>query len=105
MRNEELLKRLTQAQGIAGYEKEVRELIEKEAAAYADDMITDAIGNLIVIKKGQGGPQSKRIMFAAHMDEIGFMVKKIEEDGRLRATWGGTGRPRLTTPECGSATA
>ena len=49
MRNEELLKRLTQAQGIAGYEKEVRELIEKEAAAYADDMITDAIGNLIVI--------------------------------------------------------
>jgi len=84
MRNEELLKRLTQAQGIAGYEKEVRELMEKEAAAYADDMITDAIGNLIVIKKGQGGPQSKRIMFAAHMDEIGFMVKKIEEDGRLR---------------------
>ena len=84
MRNEELLKRLTQAQGIAGYEKEVRELIEKEAAAYADDMITDAIGNLIVVKKGQGGPQSKKIMFAAHMDEIGFMVKKIEEDGRLR---------------------
>ena len=65
MRNEELLKRLTQAQGIAGYEKEVRELIEKEAAAYADDMITDAIGNLIVIKKGQGVPQSKRIISSA----------------------------------------
>ena len=36
MKNEELLKQLSQAQGIAGYEKEVRELIEKEAAAYAD---------------------------------------------------------------------
>ena len=84
MKNEELLKQLSQAQGIAGYEKEVRELIAKEAAAYADDMMTDTIGNLIVFKKGQGGPKSKKIMFAAHMDEIGFMVKKIEEDGRLR---------------------
>lgn len=84
MRDEELLKKLTQAQGIAGFEKEVRNLIEKEAAPYADEMITDAIGNLIVFKKGAGGAQAKKIMFAAHMDEIGFMVKKIEPDGRLR---------------------
>lgn len=84
MRDEELLKKLTQAQGIAGFEKEVRNLIEKEAAPYADEMITDAIGNLIVFKKGVGGAQAKKIMFAAHMDEIGFMVKKIEPDGRLR---------------------
>lgn len=84
MRDEDLLIRLTQAQGVAGYEKEVRGLIEAEAAPYADEMIKDAIGNLIVLKKGKGGPQAKRMMFAAHMDEIGFMVKKIEADGRLR---------------------
>lgn len=84
MRNEELLKKLTQAQGIAGYEKEVRELIIEEVTPYADEVLTDAIGSLIVLKKGNGGSKSKKIMFAAHMDEIGFMVKKIEDDGRLR---------------------
>lgn len=84
MRNEELLKRLTQAQGIAGYEKEVRELIEREVKPYADEVFTDAVGNLIVLKKGRKEADAKKIMFAAHMDEIGFMVKKIEDDGRLR---------------------
>ena len=83
MRNEELLIRLTQTQGIAGYEKKVRELIEEEVRPYADELIVDPLGSLIAVKKGKGGPHSKKIMFAAHMDEIGFMVKKIEEDGRL----------------------
>lgn len=94
MRNEKLLRELTQLWGVAGYEKEVRNYIEKEAAPYADEMIRDAIGNLIVLKKGVGGPQSKKIMFAAHMDEIGFMVKMIEPDGRLRVCslgWNWTG--------------
>ncbi len=94
MRNEKLLRELTQLWGVAGYEKEVRNYIEKEAAPYADEMIRDAIGNLIVLKKGTGGPQSKKIMFAAHMDEIGFMVKTIEPDGRLRVCnlgWNWTG--------------
>ena len=83
MRNEELLIRLTQTQGIAGYEKKVRELIEQEVRPYADELIVDPLGSLIAVKKGKGGPHPKKIMFAAHMDEIGFMVKKIEEDGRL----------------------
>ena len=84
MRDKKLLETLTQLWGVAGYETEVRKFIEKEAAPYADEMITDAIGNLIVCKKGKGGDNAKKIMYAAHMDEIGFMVKKIEEDGRLR---------------------
>ncbi len=84
MEHEELLRKLTQAQGVSGFEKEVRKLIEEEAAPYADEMMTDAIGDLIVLKKGNGDPSGKKIMFAAHMDEIGFMVKKIEPDGRLR---------------------
>lgn len=94
MRDENLLKQLTQLWGVSGYEKEVAAFIEKEAAPYADEIIRDAVGNLIVLKKGTGGGKGKRIMFAAHMDEIGFMVKKIETDGRLRVCslgWNWTG--------------
>lgn len=94
MRDENLLKQLTQLWGVSGYEKEVASFIKKEAAPYADEIIRDAVGNLIVRKKGTGGGKGKRIMFAAHMDEIGFMVKKIESDGRLRVCslgWNWTG--------------
>lgn len=84
MRNEELLQRLTQAFGVAGFETEVREMIRKEVEPYADEITEDAIGNLIVLKRGAENPQKKRIMFAAHMDEIGFMVKKILPDGTLQ---------------------
>lgn len=84
MRDLNLLRELTQLWGVAGYEKPVRQYIGKIVAPYADEMITDAVGNLIVLKKGIGGPKAKKIMLAAHMDEIGFMVKKIEPDGRLR---------------------
>lgn len=94
MREEQLLKELTQLWGVAGYEKNVRQFIEKEAAPYANEMFTDAMGNLIVHKKGTGNDAAKKIMFAAHMDEIGFMVKAIEPDGRLRVCnlgWNWTG--------------
>lgn len=60
MRNEELLIRLTQIQGIAGYEKKVRELIEQEVRPYADELIVDPLGSLIAVKKGKGGPHSKK---------------------------------------------
>ena len=94
MRDENLLKELTQLWGVAGYEKEVRRYIQEKAAPFADETVTDAVGNLIVLKKGTGCAQSKKIMFAAHMDEIGFMVKTIEADGRLRVCnlgWNWTG--------------
>jgi endoglucanase len=94
MRDENLLKELTQLWGVAGFEKEVRSYIEQIVRPYADEMVTDAIGNLIVRKRGTGGEGAKKIMFAAHMDEIGFMVKTIEADGRLRVCnlgWNWTG--------------
>ena len=84
MREEGLLKKLVAAHGVSGFEKNVRKIIEEEAAPYADEMTVDAIGNLIVLKKGTDGENKKKLMFAAHMDEIGFMVKKIEADGRLK---------------------
>ena len=80
MRDEKLLEELTQLWGVAGYEKEVRAYIEEKVKPYADEILTDAIGNLIVLKKGTGGENAKKIMYAAHMDEIGFMVITIESD-------------------------
>jgi len=78
-----LLKELSQTFGVSGYEKEVRELIKKEVKDFADEITTDAIGNLIVYKKGVA-TEKKKIMMAAHMDEIGVQVTKIENDGRIR---------------------
>lgn len=94
MRDENLLIRLCDELGVSGYETKVREICEKECAPYADEMTVDAIGNLIVLKKGKGGENSKKIMFAAHTDQIGFMIKKIEADGRLKVCnmgWNWTG--------------
>lgn len=76
----ELLKKLTEASGVSGCENEIRDVITNELKAYADEIYTDTLGNLIVHKKGTG----KKIMFAAHMDEIGVAVTFIEKDGFLR---------------------
>lgn len=78
----EILEQLTQAFGVSGRESKVREIIKRAVEPHCDEMLTDALGNLIVLKKGKGG--GKRIMLSAHMDEIGMQVKKIEEDGRIR---------------------
>ncbi len=80
----ELLKELTQAWGVAGREKNIRKIIEREISGYADEYFTDAVGNLIALKKGVDSPDKKKIMLAAHMDEIGMQVKKIEADGRIK---------------------
>jgi len=78
----ELLERLTQTWGVSGRESRVRELIIKEIGDFADELQIDTLGNLIALKKGNG--QGKRIMLAAHMDEIGMQITKIENDGRIK---------------------
>ncbi len=75
-----LLEQLTQCFGPSGREELISELITNEAKAYADEIYTDALGNLIVRKKGNG----KKIMLAAHMDEIGIAVTFIDDKGFLR---------------------
>jgi endoglucanase len=78
--NTELLRQLTGTYGPSGCEEEIRALIAQEAAPFADDVTTDALGNLIVHKAGPG----KKVMFSAHMDSVGLMVTHIEEKGFLR---------------------
>jgi len=76
----ELVKLLNSAHGPSGDEGNVRELIASYAAPYADEITCDTMGNLIVRKKGDG----PKVMFAAHMDSIGFIVTHIEKEGYLR---------------------
>ena len=84
-----LLEKLTQLNGVSGYEKAVRLEIEKLAAPLCDEMFSDAIGNLICVVKGSG-EHKKRVMLAAHMDEIGVQVIKINDDGTLMVKSMGT---------------
>lgn len=76
----EILKALSEAHGPSGDEGDIRAKIEELARPFADEMMTDTLGNLIVHKKGEG----PRVMFAAHMDSIGFIVTHIEKEGFLR---------------------
>ena len=76
----DLIQTLVRAHGPSGDEGEVRELIASLAAPHADEITTDAMGNLIVHKKGAG----PRVMLCAHMDSIGFVVTHFEENGFLR---------------------
>ena len=77
-----MLKDLTDAKGIPGNEREVREVMKKYIAPYADEITSDGLGSLIAKKVGkEGGP---KIMVAGHLDEVGFMITQIDDKGFLR---------------------
>ena len=78
----ELLKKLAEAHGVPGYEDEIRAIIEAEIKQYVDEIKTDKLGNLIATKKGK----KPSVMIAAHLDEIGLMVKHVEDEGFIRFT-------------------
>ncbi|RHW40698.1 M42 family peptidase [Neobacillus notoginsengisoli] len=78
----QMLKALTDAKGIPGNEREVREVMKEYIEPYAEEVTTDGLGSLIAKKTGkEGGP---KIMVAGHLDEVGFMVTQIDEKGFLR---------------------
>lgn len=76
----ELMRKLNAAHGPAGDEGGIRAVIREMVAPYADEITEDTLGNLIVHKKGNG----PKVMIAAHMDSIGFIVTHIEKEGFLR---------------------
>lgn len=78
----ELLKKLSNAPGVSGFEDDVRELMINELKSHVDDVSVDNMGNLIAVKKGS--PGTKKIMLAAHMDEIGLMVRFIDKKGFVK---------------------
>jgi putative aminopeptidase FrvX len=73
-----LLKKLSEARGVSGYEAKVRGIVTEEFGRYADEVQTDKLGNVIALKRGEGDEPRRRIMLAGHMDEIGLIVTKLE---------------------------
>lgn len=99
---QDLAKRLAEAFGVSGFEEEIRCVIGDELTGLVDEVQVDALGNLVALKKGrQGLPEGggKRVMLAAHMDQIGLMVTHVDDKGFMRftnvgfiyslASWGG----------------
>ena len=80
-----LLQQLTETFGPSGYEENVRKLVQAEVRSFADEVKVDALGNLIVRKRPTKQTKAaKRVMIAAHMDEIGLMVSHVDENGFVR---------------------
>ncbi|MDC3415722.1 M42 family metallopeptidase [Aquibacillus salsiterrae] len=75
----QMLKELTDARAIPGNEKEARDVMTKYITPFADEVFTDNLGSLIAKKVGKNdGP---KVMVAGHLDEVGFMVTRIDDNG------------------------
>ena len=83
----ELMKELSLAPGVSSCEEEVAKIITRELKDVADDIETDSMGNLIATKKGE--KKAPKVMLAAHMDEIGLMVRYIDDNGYLKFSTSG----------------
>lgn len=93
--NISLLADICERPGAPGYEQSIRELILKSIHGLADEVTVDAMGNVLAIQRGKDS--SKKVMVPAHMDEIGFIVTHIDNDGFVRFhTLGGFDPKTLT---------
>ena len=79
--NTELLKELSEARGVPGQEERIRRIVRRELAHLTDEMRKDPMGNLYATFPGKS---DAKIMIAAHMDEIGFIIRHIDDKGFLR---------------------
>jgi len=92
--NTSLLNKICTTPGAPGFEKKIRELVLNEIKGLVDEVEIDNMGNVYAIKRGTG---NKRVMIGAHMDEIGFMVTHIDDNGFIRFhTLGGFDPKTLT---------
>ena len=78
MKNKKLLAEICEVAGAPGHEQRVREIVLREVKGLVNEIKIDNMGNVVAIKKGQ---ENKRVMIAAHMDEIGFIVTHIDDNG------------------------
>ena len=79
--NEDLLRRLIETPGVPGREEQQREIAREELGSLTDEVRTDSLGSVIGTKRGR---EDVRVMVAAHTDEIGFLVKHVDDKGFLR---------------------
>lgn len=89
-----LLKTICTTPGAPGFEQRVRELVINEVTPLVDEVQVDNMGNVYAIKRGKA---DKKVMIGAHMDEIGFIVTHIDDNGFIRFhTLGGFDPKTLT---------
>ncbi|SJZ38359.1 M42 family metallopeptidase [Selenihalanaerobacter shriftii] len=87
MENKDFLKKLSNQTGISGSEEKLSKMVREVFSKYTDEIKTDPLGNLITLRKGESSSEAApKVMLAAHMDEIGLMVKKIDDKGFLKFT-------------------
>ncbi len=92
--NVDLLREIAEVAGAPGHEQRIREVVLREVTPLVDDINIDNMGNVYAIKKGA---TDKRVMVGAHMDEIGFIVTHIDDNGFVRFhTLGGFDPKTLT---------
>jgi len=77
----DLLKDTTQIPGAPGFEHRIRSFIKEKVSPFADELNTDPMGNLIAFRKGK---TDRKLMIAAHMDEISFIVSHIDDEGFVK---------------------
>jgi putative aminopeptidase FrvX len=89
----QLIQKLTETFSPSGYESAIRDVIRAEVKPFADEIRVDSLGSLIV-RKGKVSKNGKKIMIAAHMDEIGLVATHIDSHGFVRVTNVGGVRPQ-----------
>lgn len=77
----ELLKRLSEADGIGGMEREVSRIVTAYGEKFSSEIEYDNLGSVILKAKGKSNAENPKIMLSSHMDEVGFMVRSITEEG------------------------
>jgi len=83
----EILKELTEAPGISGYETGAAEVAVRHLKPFSDEVSIDRMGSVVALKRGdQTDNERKKVLLAGHLDEIGLMVTKIEDGGFIHIT-------------------
>jgi len=91
-----LLKKICETPGTSGFENAIRNEVIEIVKPLADEVTTDALGNVIAFKKGK---TDKKLMIPAHMDEIGFIVKHIDKNGFIKVNPIGGFDPKTLTAQ------
>ncbi len=94
-----LLSKICEVPGAPGHESQIRQLVMDTIRPYVDELSVDNMGNLYAFKKGSNNPENKKVMIAAHMDEIGFIITGIDEKGYLRFNTLGGFDPKTLTAQ------
>jgi glutamyl aminopeptidase len=94
----DLIKKVTEVQSISGFEHNIREVIREEMTPYVDEIQLDGLGGIFGIKKS-AKENAPTVMIAAHMDEVGFMVSAITEEGFFRVIPLGGWNPQVVSAQ------